>query len=222
MNSQGVGSLKTAIVIGATGLIGQELVRLLDQCDNIGRIVTITRREHVVTSSKVENFVVDFDQLKQHVALFNGDFLFCCLGTTKKQVGSLAAQRVIDVDYPVLAASIALAQGVKHCLVVSSAGASLASRSPYLQLKGQLESQLSALSFEHLSIFQPSLLLGKRHSIRLGEMIGGWCLAVITRLPRLGKYRPIQAIDVARKMLSVSQQQNLASVERFSLEKILL
>ena len=87
------------IVIGATGLVGRALVEQLAQNDGVERIVTLTRRAVEYNSQKVENHVLDFAQLARHAELFRGDVLFSCLGTTRQQAGSIAAQRVVDVDY---------------------------------------------------------------------------------------------------------------------------
>jgi uncharacterized protein YbjT (DUF2867 family) len=98
---------KTAIVIGATGLVGRALVDQLADADHICKIITLTRRSAIHSSPKVFNQVVDFDHLEDHAALFNGDFLFSCLGTTLKQAGSVAAQRKVDLDYQLKAAQLA-------------------------------------------------------------------------------------------------------------------
>ena len=111
---------KTAIVIGATGLIGSCLMRLLINADHIARVVVITRRPTSYSSAKVQNHVIDFDELDDYEHLFKGDIFFSCLGTTLKQVGSRVAQRVVDFDYQYIAAKLAYQQGVNHYLLVLS------------------------------------------------------------------------------------------------------
>ena len=161
---------QTAIVIGATGLVGRALVAQLAQNDGVERIVTLTRRAVEYHSPKVENHVLDFAQLARHAELFRGDVLFSCLGTTRQQAGSIAAQRLVDVDYQFAAAQLAAQQGVRHYVLVSSSGADASSRNAYLQMKGELEQKVSALPFARISIVQPSLLLGERTERRVADL----------------------------------------------------
>jgi len=210
---------KSAIVIGATGLIGAHLVRLLIQTAHISRVVVITRRPLDYESEKMENHVVDFDSLESYENLFSGDILFSCLGTTLKQAGSIKAQRVVDLDYQTIAAELAQKQGVKHYLLVSSSGANQTSSNAYLKMKGELEAKIQTLQFDHISILQPSLLLGERDQSRLGERIGSMVLPIICKLPGLRKYRPIHGEQVAQKMLDLSIEP-YDKFERISLDKV--
>jgi len=210
---------KSAIVIGATGLIGAHLVRLLIQTAHISRVVVITRRPLAYESEKMENHVVDFDSLESYENLFSGDILFSCLGTTLKQAGSIKAQRVVDLDYQTIAAELAQKQGVKHYLLVSSSGANQTSSNAYLKMKGELEAKIQTLQFDHISILQPSLLLGERDQSRLGERIGSMVLPIICKLPGLRKYRPIHGEQVAQKMLDLSIEP-YDKFERISLDKV--
>ncbi len=210
---------RTAIVIGATGLIGQALVDQLAAADFIGRVVTLTRRPAVHPSAKVLNQVVHFAQLEAHAEAFSGDLLFSCLGTTRKQAGSIAAQRVVDVHYQFEAAQLAAGQGVPHYLLVSSSGANARSRNAYLQMKGELEQRVQGLGFGRISIFQPSLLLGRRAEPRPGERLGSWMLPLLCWLPGLRRFRPIRADQVAAKMVQVSQMPG-PPLEWFRLDEI--
>ena len=196
----------TAIVIGATGLVGQALTDRLANANHILRVVTLTRRPAPHTSPKVDNRIVDFDHLEEKAAHFAGDRLFSCLGTTRKQAGAIAAQRKVDVDYQYRAARLAADHGVRHYLLVSASGANADSQNPYLRMKGELEEKVQALPFERISIFQPSLLLGQRAEFRLGEKAGAILLPIICRIPGLRRYRPIRGEEVAAKMVQVSRQ----------------
>lgn len=196
---------KTAIVIGATGLIGQFLVAKLSKSSHYKKIITITRRPASYESAKVENHVVNFDELSKHAQLFQGDVLFSCLGTTLKQAGSATAQRVIDFDYQIAAAILACENGIGHYALVSSSGANSQSRSAYLQMKGDLDDAIKTMPFRRLSIFKPSVLLGHRDHFRLGETIASVILPLICRLPGLTRYRPILGEEVAESMLLVDQ-----------------
>ncbi|MEE4379935.1 MAG: NAD-dependent epimerase/dehydratase family protein [Candidatus Competibacteraceae bacterium] len=196
----------TAIVIGATGLVGSALVSQLANANHISKVITITRRPVKHFSPKVFNHVVDFDRLKDNASVLSGDYLFSCLGTTCKQAGSVDAQRKVDLDYQFTAAQLAAKNGVQHYLLVSSSGANEKSNNPYLKMKGELEKKIQSLPFERISIFQPSLLVGDRTDFRLGEMLGKRVLPVLCVFPGLRRYRPIHGEQVAVKMIQVSRQ----------------
>ncbi len=210
---------QTAIVIGATGLVGSALVDQLFKADHIARIITLTRRPAPRNGERVENHVVDFNRLADHADLFKGDFLFSCLGTTRKQAGAIQAQRRVDLDLQFTAAQLAAAQGTGHYLLVSSSGANARSKSPYLKMKGELEDKVMDLGFKRISIFQPSLLLGNRPETRLGETMGAWVLPLVCRLPGLKRYRPIRGDQVAARMVQVSETPG-PPVERFVLDQV--
>jgi len=197
---------KTAVVVGATGLVGSNVVNQLVTAPHIKFIITLTRRPAPHPSSKVSNTVVNFDALASHAAYFNADMLFLCLGTTRSQAGSIAAQRVVDVDYQLSAATVAVKQGVGHLLLVSSSGANTQSNSPYLKMKGELEQQVKMLSFKHISIVQPSLLIGQRDHFRLGETLASWIMPLLCSLPVLRRYRPIRGEQVAQRLMELSKQ----------------
>jgi uncharacterized protein YbjT (DUF2867 family) len=200
---------KTAIILGATGLVGSELLNELLNSSHYTHVVTLTRRALPISHSKLTNHIIDFEKLAQCGELFKGDVLFSCLGTTQKQAGSISAQRKVDFDYQFIAAQLAVSNGIKHYCLVSSSGANAQSRSPYLKMKGQLEQQIKLLAFERISIFQPSLLLGQREQFRVAEKIGSIILPVIAWLPFLKRYRPITGKQVAKKMLTVSTEQQI-------------
>ena len=210
---------KTAIVIGATGLVGSALVNQLASAEHIDKVITLTRRPVSHTSAKVENHVVDFDHLEDNASLFKADFLFSCLGTTRSQAGSIAAQRLVDLEYQYKAAQLAAQNGVPHYLLVSSSGAKAESHNPYLKMKGELEQRIKLLPFKRISFFQPSLLMGPRKEFRLAEKLGGLLLPLIAFIPGLRRYRPIRGEQVAAKMRRVSQQPGEA-LEYFRLDDI--
>lgn len=198
---------KTAIVIGATGLIGHHLTQQLCADPTIQKVITITRRKMDWQHQKLSNQVIDFEEMESNAAFFKGDYLFSCLGSTLKQSGSIEKQRHIDLDYQYTAASLAASNQVPFYLLVSSSGADANSRSAYLKMKGELEDKIKQLPFKKIAIFQPSLLIGERQEQRFSEGIGSKLLPLLCKLPGLQKYRPIQGKQVAQKMLEVSQQQ---------------
>jgi len=210
---------KTAIVVGATGLVGKALVTQLCTSELFSQVVCISRRELNASNPKVTNKIVDFDKLDDFASAFKGDFLFSCLGTTFSQAGSIEAQRKVDVDYQLKAAQLAAQNGVEHYLLVSSASANAQSKSPYLKMKGELEARVCQLPFKRITIVQPSMLLGERDKPRLGEKIGAWVLPLITSIPPLQKYRPITGSQVAAKMVYASQHQE-HSFKRYRLVQL--
>lgn len=218
---------KTALVIGATGLIGRHLVDELIASDTFSKVTALTRKPLLVNSNKFENYVIDFEQLEEYAEntsqrsseIFSVDVLFSCLGTTKKQAGSIQAQRKVDLDYQYEAASIARQQGVTEYFLVSSSGASANSPSAYLRMKGQLEGKVLALDFPRSVIFRPSLLLGKRAEQRLGESLGARVMPLLKYIPLLKIYRPIEGAQVAIKMRREAEKQGLGN-ESYNLAEL--
>ncbi len=218
MDKMGSAMEKTAIVIGASGLVGQALVNELVDSPAYTRIHCITRRPLTLRHDKIHNTVIDFEQLEHSADQFRGDCLFSCLGTTRKQVGSVAAQRRIDLDYQFHAAQLAAQQGVDHYVLVSAMGANPRSRSAYMQMKGELETRVATLGFARMSIFQPSLLTGDRDHKRPAEDLSAPLLSGLCKLPGLRKYRPIAATELARAMLQCSLREG-AAIEHYPLDR---
>jgi len=195
---------KKALIIGSTGLVGSALIQNLVQANHIDTITALTRKPIDYSSEKIHNIVIDFNHLEDYQKLFTADYFFSCLGTTRRQAGSLKAQRVVDVDYQLQAAKLALNGNVKHYLLVSSIGANPMSPNPYLQMKGALEKEVSALSFERISIFRPSLLVGDRKAFRLGESIGAHLFSTLSRVPGLKKFKPTESQTLAQAMVKTT------------------
>ncbi len=212
----------SAVVLGATGLVGSHLIDQLVKNDGCDSIRSVTRRPESYASRKVVNEVVDFECLHDHRSVFLGDVLFSCLGTTKNQAGSIAEQRKVDLDYQYQAAKLAAENEMRQCVLVSSSGANSKSFSPYLKMKGELEDALTLLGFESLSIVQPSLLLGNRPKAqpkRLAEELGGQLLPWLCKLPALKRYRPIPAELVATRMIELAIQRK-PGVETVILDQV--
>ncbi len=213
-------SSNTAIVIGSTGLVGSHLVKQLSESSAFNKVVSITRRPVDYQSALVENHVVDFSCLSDYSALFVGDVFFSCLGTTAKQAGSLAAQRLVDFGFQLEAAKLAKQQGVAHYLLVSSSGANASSLSAYLKMKGELEQAVELLDFDTTTIIQPSLLLGERPDARLAEGLASRVMPSVCKLPGLAKFRPIRGADVAKKLIECVSRKNTQGVLRLRLDQV--
>ena len=191
----------SAIVIGATGLVGRECVRQLAAHPRFERVTALARRAlpSDLVAAKVKTELVDFDRLVDRPEVFQATHLFCALGTTIKQAGSQDRFRQVDFDYPLRAAEIALAAGVRHFLLVSSVDANPVSRSFYLRVKGELEAAIEGLGFRSVTVVRPSLLLGDRNEFRLTEEVAKRLSWVFPR-----KYRPVHARDVAAALIAAA------------------
>lgn len=199
---------RKALIIGATGLVGNELLRRLLNSDLYEHVTALTRRPIAIAQKnpKYHERVLDFDEMDQAAGEFSVDDVFCCLGTTIKKAGSKEAFRKVDYEYPVKAAELARAQGASQYLVVSAIGANPDSKVFYSRVKGELESALIAMHFDSLHLMHPSLLLGKRDEFRTAEGLSGWLSPVFSPLlrGRLAKFKPIKAEDVASAMLQIA------------------
>src|SRR4051794_15151096 len=164
---------QTAVVVGATGLIGSSVVETLLNDTTFEKVRILVRKTLAVTNPKLEVQVVDFNNINElSEKIGKGDSIFCCVGTTQKKVkGDLEAYRKVDHDIPVNTAKIGLAKGFRKYLLVSSVGANEKASNFYLKLKGEVEKEIAAMPFESIHIFQPSMLMGERKEVRLGELI---------------------------------------------------
>jgi uncharacterized protein YbjT (DUF2867 family) len=198
---------KTALVFGASGLIGGHVTQFLLLHPAYAKVVVFVRKPLRLEHPKLEQHPVDFDKPESFSHLVKGDDIFCCLGTTMAKAGSKAAFYKVDFTYPFQAAQMAAKNGVGQYLLVSSVGADPKSRFFYSRVKGELEAALRKLDFWSLHIFQPSVLLGERNENRWGEQVAGKIGKVFDRLTGglLTKYRPIEADVVAKAMVSAAQ-----------------
>lgn len=191
----------TAILIGATGLVGSHVLRLLLEDERYHSVKVLHRRTTGISHPKLEEHIIDFDQPENWKSLITGDHLFSALGTTIKKAGSKEAQFKIDYTYQFEVAKAASENDVDRYALVSSLGANSGSGSFYPRIKGELEESVQHLSFNNLLILRPSFLDGERNEFRLGERIGIAVANVLCKLPGLKKYHPIQARTVAMAMI---------------------
>jgi uncharacterized protein YbjT (DUF2867 family) len=196
--------MKTAIVIGSTGLIGSELVQQLQNNTNYSKIVLLNRRASGITHPKVSERIINFDA--PDMVGINGEDLFCAIGTTIRKAGSKAVQHKIDCEYPSTLAALLKPQGINQFLLVSSIGADEQASNFYLRTKGELEKNIRDLGFESTVIVRPSILLGKRKEFRLGEKIGIVLMQLLSPLMigSFKKYKGVQAHKVAAKMIELA------------------
>ena len=202
---------RTALVAGASGLVGGHLLQLLLADGAYARVVTLVRRELPARHPKLEQRVVDFGTLDAFSDIPRTDDVFCCLGTTIKTAGSRAAFRKVDHDYVVGLARLGVRAGARQFLLVSALGADPASRIFYSRVKGEVERavrQLPGQPYRGVQIFRPSFLMGARAEVRLAERIGVPLARVLAPLMvgPLRRYRPIHAADVARAMVQIAEE----------------
>ncbi len=196
-------SRRTALLVGATGLVGGHcLERLLD--DNAyGQVAVLGRRELGTTHRKLVQRVVDFNRLAELGDVPRVDDVFCCLGTTVKHAGSEEEFRRVDLTYVHELAQLATRHRSSQFLLVSALGADRQSRVFYNRVKGEVEDAVRKLPFDGVHIFRPSLLVGERRESRPGEqfaILAGRALGFVFVGP-LGRYRPIAARAVAVTMV---------------------
>lgn len=197
---------RTATVIGATGLIGGHLSELLSKDGHYAKVRLITRRMPESTPAGTEVVVIDFDDQDAFRSAVKGsDAVFCAIGTTRKKVnGDMDAYRKVDHDIPVNAARHSHEAGCRHFALVSSVGASAKSGNFYLRFKGEVEEAVAAMGIPSVSVFRPSMLMGKRNEFRLAEEISKIFAPPLSFLFP-AKYRPIKGIDVARAMIAAAK-----------------
>ena len=195
--------MATALIAGASGLVGGLLLRRLLDAPEYDRVVSVGRRRLDLEHPKLVQIITDFAALERLPEPLRGDDAFCCLGSTIRQAGSRAAFRAVDQAAVLAFAWSAQRGGARSFAVVSSLGADAKSRVFYNRVKGETEDALRVLGFDTLGIFRPSLLLGRHPPSRFGEKIAAALLAFSRPLLVGGwrKYRAIEAEVVARAMV---------------------
>ena len=213
--------MKTAIIIGATGLVGNLITQKLLEDNRYEKVKVFVRRSLNINNPKLEEHIVDFDNIALWKNNLSGDEFYSALGTTIKKAGSKDAQYKIDFTYQYEAANAASENGVKNYLLVSSLGANSKSSNFYLRMKGSLDEKVQQLSFDRIRIFRPSILVGDRSEKRFGESLGIKIAGTLTKIiPALKKYRPIKASQVAEAMIKSANQNLSDKIKIYNSEEI--
>lgn len=186
------------LVVGATGLVGRHVVRLLGDRDGVSEVVALVRRAPPARESvKLSYRVVDFDRLEHLDDAFAVKAVICALGTTARATPDPAEYRRIEVEIPLDVARRARAAGATRFGLVSSVGANPRSRTTYLRQKGELEQALEAMGWTRLIIARPSTLQGHRREFRFAEQLGIWFGALLP-----ARYKPVRADRVAAELVA--------------------
>jgi uncharacterized protein YbjT (DUF2867 family) len=191
----------TAVLAGATGLVGGECLRQLLASPRYGRVVVVTRRrlDRGLAHDKLHEVVVEFAQLGDAAARLRGDHVFCALGTTIRKAGSQQRFREVDCEYPLRLAQLALGNGARHFSVVSALGASRSSPFFYSRVKGELEQGLTQMGWPSLAILRPSVIAGERAESRPLERLSEHLLLLAP-----ATWRPVAASDIAAAMIATA------------------
>lgn len=192
------------MIIGATGLVGSEILNFAIHDKRVDNIRVFVRRPTGIEHEKLKEFVVNFDELEAWREHLQGDTLFSALGTTKKQVGTREAQRIVDYDYQLRVAQCAKINGVANLVLVSAPNAHPKSSFAYTKIKGDLERDIMKLSFEKLTIIRPGLLYGKRAEKRMLEQTAAAILNVLPAIPGLESIKPVSGKLVAHACIEAA------------------
>ena len=193
-----------ALILGATGATGKELVKALLLDDQFEEVHTFVRHGLKINNSKLQSHIVDFDQPETWDNLIVGDVAFSCMGTTLKASGSKKAQRKVDYNYQLNFAAAAKKNNVKDYVLVSSYGANAKSKIFYNRMKGELEEAVKNLNFEKITLFQPGML-ERKESERFGEILAVKLFKFANKLGILKSQKPLPTEILAKAMLNASK-----------------
>jgi uncharacterized protein YbjT (DUF2867 family) len=199
--------MKTALLAGVTGLVGNQLLRELINDTQFEKIIVISRREIQISDPKMEIILIDFDRLEEVSLSKKIDVCFCTLGTTQKKSGKKGLFSV-DYEYVLKLARLCKHYSVPKFLVVSSQGANPNSSYFYMQTKGKMEEAVKKTGLETVYILRPSLITGKRAEVRVAEVVGSYIYKLFTPFMKgkLKKLRPVSGLQIAKSMIALAQK----------------
>lgn len=213
-------SNKIAILIGATGATGSELLSQILNDDYFGKVVVLSRRQMDIIHPKLQIHIIDFDHTSSWTHLVNGDVLFSALGTTLKVAKTKANQFKIDYTYQYQLAKAASDNGVATYVLVSSYGADENSFLFYPRTKGQLDAAVQKLLFKHIHIFRPGILHRQLTKLRPVEKISIFIINALNKIGLLKKQKPMPVKLLAEKMILVSKRDSSERTQIHSLNTI--
>ena len=208
-----------ALVIGATGATGQEIVSQLLEDDSFDSVSIFVRKDPNITHTKLKTYVFDFSKVEEYRELIKGEVLFSCLGTTLRTAGSKEKQYLVDYTYQYEFAKIASDNGVPIYSLVSSTGANENSPIFYPKIKGKLEEAIKKLSFKTIQIFQPPTLIRQKNLMRTGEKIGIKIFGFLNSIGILKSQKPLPVSTLAKVMvdhLKMKQKEKVKTIKTFN------
>ena len=199
--------MKTALLFGASGLVGSHVLSQLISNNNYSKIKLFVRTSIDISDPKIEIIQTDFNNLENHKEDIKGDDCFFCIGTTKKNSPDKNEYKRVELEVPKQIAQIAKSNSVNSFVFISSGYADPKSSGDYLRFKGEVEEELKRLNFSKLGIMRPSFLLGDRKEKRIGEKIGIFVFKLLSPLflGPLKKMKPIHSATVAKAMITITQ-----------------
>lgn len=200
--------MKTAIVLGATGLTGSFVLEKLFNDERYSVVKVFTRRSLEISHVKLEEHVLDLFELEKVADAFQADEVYCCIGTTKAKTPDLEVYRKVDYGIPLTAAQLSKQNGISTFLVVSAMGADAESRIFYNRTKGEMERDVFQEGLSKTYFFQPSLISGERKEKRTFETLGKQLMKVVNYLlvGPLKKYQSIHPETIAEAMIQVANK----------------
>ena len=211
-----------ALVIGATGATGRELVKLLLNDNEVEKVTIFVRNAPVVNHEKLKTYIVDFNEIENHKDLIKGDVLFSVLGTTKKDAGGKKEQYLVDYTFQYEFAKIAAINGVENYSLVSTTGANAKSSFFYTKTKGALEEAVKKLNFRKIDIFQPPMLIRQQDLMRAGEKNGIKILNKLNKIGILKSQKPLAVKSLAEKILKVAKTPSNEKVSTYLAKDLLI
>ncbi len=197
--------MKTAIILGATGLTGSILLEKLLADASFEKIKLFSRSSAEKNSPEIEEHLMDMFQLEKHSEAFKADVVFCCIGTTKAKTPDKETYKKIDYGIPVTAAKLANQNGIETFIVISAMGADENSDIFYNKTKGEMQRDVLKQDIENTYILQPSLIVGNRNEARFGEHVATFFMKAFGLLiPE--KYKMIKAETIAEAMLVLAKE----------------
>ena len=206
--------MKTALLFGASGLVGSHVLNQLISNNNYSKIKLFVRSSIDISDPKIEIIQTDFNNLENHREDIKGDDCFFCIGTTKQNSPDKSEYRRVELEVPKQIAQIAKSNSVNSFVFVSSGYADPKSSGDYLKFKGEVEEELKRLNFPKLGIMRPSFLLGDRKEKRVGEKIGIFVFKLLSPLflGPLKKMKPIHSATVAKAMIAITQNDSSQTI----------
>jgi uncharacterized protein YbjT (DUF2867 family) len=206
--------VKTALLFGASGLVGNHLLNQLISNNNYSKIKLFVRSSIDISDPKIEIIQTDFNNLENQREDIKGDDCFFCIGTTKQNSPDKNEYRRVELEVPKQIAQIAKSNSVNSFVFISSGYADPKSSGDYLKFKGEVEEELKRLNFPKLGIMRPSFLLGDRKEKRIGEKIGIFVFKLLSPLflGPLKKMKPIHSATVAKAMIAITQNDSSQTI----------